>query len=98
MYKLKQPLEVATRKKVLLKFENIKGDGNKMIKIPRLRISGFLQFHIQGAGTQVLLNPWEILVKELFFNNISFLLPANAIKTKFLANDFQEFCLLFRNS
>ena len=46
---------------------------------------------------QVLLNHWEILVKELFFNKISTLHPPNAIKTKFLANSFQGFCLLFRN-
>ena len=47
---------------------------------------------------QVLLNPWEILVKELFFNKILPLQPANAIKTKFLVNSFQLFGLVFRNS
>ena len=40
---------------------------------------------------EVLLNSWEILVKELFFNKISALQPANAIKTKFFAISFQGF-------
>ena len=69
-----------------------------MIKISRLRLLGFLLFHIQGAGMQVLLNPWEILVTELFFNKISALQPANEIKAKFLGNSFQVFFLLFKNS
>ena len=69
-----------------------------MIKISRLQLLGFLLFHIQGAGVQVLLSPWEILVTELFFNKISALQPANEIKTKFLGNSFQVFCLLFKNS
>ena len=69
-----------------------------MIKISRLRLLGFLLFHIQGAGMQVLLNPWEILVTELFFNKISALQPANKIKAKFLGNSFQVFFLLFKNS
>ena len=43
---------------------------------------------------EVLLNSWEILVKELFFNKISALQPANAIKTKFFASSFQGFCLV----
>ena len=47
---------------------------------------------------QVLLNPLEMLVKELFFNKTSTLKPANAIKRKLLAKGFQGFCLLFRNS
>ena len=68
------------------------------ISIQRVRLLGFLLFHIQRAGMQVLLNPWEILVKELFFNKISTLQPANAIKTKFLTNSFQGLCLLFRNN
>ena len=68
-----------------------------MIKISRLRL-GFLMFPIQLAGMQVFLNPWDIFVQELFFSKISALQPANAIKTKFLANSFQGFCLLFRNS
>ena len=66
-----------------------------MMKISRLRLLGILVFHMQGTGMHFLLNPWEILVKELFFNKILALQPANAIKTKFLANSFQEFCLLF---
>ena len=61
------------------------------ISIQRVRLLGFLPFHIQGAGMQVLLNPWEIIVKELLLNKISALQPANAIKAKFLANIFQEF-------
>ena len=65
-----------------------------MIKISRLRLLGFLLFHIQGAGMQVLLIPWEILVKELFFSKTSVLQPANPIKTKPLANKSQGFCLL----
>ena len=40
---------------------------------------------------RVLVNPWEILVKELFFSKTSPIQPANAIKTKFLANEFQGF-------
>ena len=40
---------------------------------------------------QVLLDPWEILLKELFFNKISSLQTANAIKMKFLQNSFQGF-------
>ena len=47
---------------------------------------------------QALLNPWEIPVKELFFNKIPALRPGNAIKTKFLVNTFQGFCLIFRKS
>ena len=38
---------------------------------------------------KVLLNPWEILVKKLFFNKISTLQTANEIKTKFLPNSSQ---------
>ena len=69
-----------------------------MIKISRLRLLGFLLFHIQGAGMQLLLNLWEIRVKELFFSKVSALQPVNAIKAKFLANSFQGFCLLFSDS
>ena len=69
-----------------------------MIKMSRLRLLGFLLFHIQGAANmQILLNTWGILVKELFFNKILVLQPANAIKIKFLPNNFQGFCLIFRN-
>ena len=43
---------------------------------------------------EVLLNSWEILVKELgFFNKISALQPANAIKRKFFTNRFPPFCV-----
>ena len=63
-----------------------------MINMQRFRLLCILLFHIQGAGMQVLLNPLEILVKEFFFfNKTSALQPANAIKTKFLANSFQRF-------
>ena len=66
-----------------------------MIKISRLRLLGFLLFHIHGAGMEVLLNPMELLVKELFFNKILALKPANAIKTKFLQKVFNDFvCFL----
>ena len=58
----------------------------------------FLLYHIQEGGMQVLLNPWGILVKKLFFNKISSLQTTNAIKTKFLANSLQGFCLLFKNN
>ena len=64
MYKFKQPPGGVPRKKVLLKFENIK----------------------------------EIFVKELFFNTISALQPANTIKKKFLRNTFHGFCLHLRNN
>ena len=59
---------------------------------------GFLLFHIQVAGMHVLQTSWEILVKQLLFNKIVVLQPANAIKTKFLAISFLEFCLRFRDS
>ena len=51
-----------------------------------LGLLGFLLFHVQGGGMQVLLNPWETRV-----NKISSLQPANAKKkqkTKLLANGF----------
>ena len=53
-----------------------------MIKISKsfCKLDYFLLFHIQGCGMQVLLNPLEILVKELFFTKTSALLTANAIK------------------
>ena len=53
--------------------------------------------HARGC-MDVLLNRWEILFKELFFNKISALQPANAIKTKFLQNSFQGFCVIFGNN
>ena len=52
-----------------------------MIKIFRLRLLGFLLFNIQAPDMKILLNPWEIIVKELFLNKISALQPANVIKT-----------------
>ena len=52
------------------------------ISIQRVRLLDFLLFHIQWVGMQVLLNPWEMLVKEMFFNKISALQLADAIKTK----------------
>ena len=55
----------------------------------------FLLFYIQASDMQVLLNSWELFVKELPLNKISALQPANAIKTKFPANSLQGF---FRNS
>ena len=67
-------------------------------KYPKASIIRFLLFYIQDGGKQVLLNPWEILIKELFFNKVWALQPANTIKTKFTSNSFQSFCLLFRNS
>ena len=72
---------------------NIDDDKN----IQKHQLLSFLPFHIQGAGMQILLNPWEILVKEFFFDKILALQPANAIKTKLLANSFQRFSLHFRN-
>ena len=68
-----------------------------MIKMSILPLLGFLLFHIQGAADmQILLNTWEILVKEFFFfNKILVLQPANAIKIKFLPNNFQAFLSAF---
>ena len=43
-----------------------------------------------------LLNPCEILVKEMFFNKNSALQPGNAIKMKFPTNSFQGPSLYFR--
>ena len=64
-----------------------------IIKISRLRLLGVLLFHIQGAGMQGLLNHWEILMS--FFNKVSALQPANAIKTKFPQTVFKNFaCFL----
>ena len=55
MHKLKQPLGGVPGKKVLLKYENMNGDG--LYIDDQVRISGFLLFRIQGSGIQVLLNP-----------------------------------------
>ena len=54
----------------------------------------FLLFHIQEGGMQVLLSTWEILAKDLFFDKISDLQPANAIKrssSKVVLKDFAKF-------
>ena len=69
-----------------------------MTKISRLRLFGFLIFHIQGAGMQVLLYHWEILVKELLFDKISVVQHVNAIEMKFLAKIFKGFWIFFRSS
>ena len=100
MCRLKQLLEVVPRKKVLLKFENIKGDEYYMDHVKNIQTSIIKLFTIPHTWNwySVLLNPWKILVKELFFKKISALQPVNAIKTNFLAKRFQGFCLLFRNS
>ena len=68
-----------------------------MIKISKLLINTliirfFIMPHTSGC-MQVLLNPWGILGKELFFHEISVLQPPNAIKMKFLANSFSHFML-----
>ena len=85
---------------MLLKFENVKenewytdDDKNiqKLLQISLLLLFFFLLFHIQGGGLQVLLNTWEILAKDLFFDKISGLQPANAIKrssSKVVLKDF----------
>ena len=57
----KQPLGGVLRKEMLLKFENMKGDDDKNNQ--KLRLLGFSLFHIQRVDVQVLLNPWDILVK-----------------------------------
>ena len=36
----------------------------------KLELLVVLLFHIQGAGMQVLLNFWEILVKELYIHSM----------------------------
>ena len=54
------------------KFENIKMDGRyidddkNIQKLPRMKLLGFLLFHIQGGVVQVLHTPREMLMKELF--------------------------------
>ena len=45
-------------------------DNKNIQKFQQFRLLGSLIFHIQGNGMLVLPNPWEILVKELFFNTI----------------------------
>ena len=64
-------------------------------KYPKASIIEFWLFYIQDGGKQVLLNPWEILMKELFFNKVWALQPANTIKTKFTSNSFQQFLSAF---
>ena len=98
-YNMKQPLGIVTpkiwkhkRRWVIYLWwkEYSKTSANEII--------GFLLFHMQEDGMQVLLNLWEILVKELLFNNISSLQSTTSIKTKLLTNTFPGFCLVFRNS
>ena len=61
-----------SRRKVLLKFENIErdewyiDDDNNIQKLLRIKLIDSLLFHVKVDGTQVLQNPWEILLKELF--------------------------------
>ena len=100
MHELKQPLGGAHRKKVLLKGDEwyIDDDDKNILKLLEIRLLGFLLFGIQGVGIQVSISSWEILVKELFLNEISDLQSANQIKMQFLTSSFQAFYLLFRNS
>ena len=100
MHELKQPLGGAHRKKVLLKGDEwyIDDDDKNILKLLEIRLLGFLLFGVQGVGIQVSISSWEILVKELFLNEISDLQSANQIKMQFLTSSFQAFCLLFRNS
>ena len=74
MCKLKKPLGGVLRKKVLLKFE-------------KLRLLGFYHSTYRGWYANFV-KPLKILVKELIFNKLSALQPANAIKIKFLVNSF----------
>ena len=100
MHELKQPLGGAHRKKVLLKGDEwyIDDDDKNILKLLEIRLLGFLLFGVQGVGIQVSISSWEILVKELFLNEISDLQSANQIKMQFLTSSFQAFYLLFRNS
>ena len=99
MHELKQPLGGVHRKKVLLKgAEWYIDDDKNILKLLEIRLLGFLLFGVQGDGIQVSLSSWEILVKELFLNEISDLQSANQIKMQFLTSSFQAFYLLFRNS
>ena len=70
MYKFKQLLGGVPGKKMLLNFKNIKWDEQYVDgheNIHKLLLLDFLLFHIQWASVQVLLNAWEILLKDLFF-------------------------------
>ena len=91
----KQPLEVGPREKLHIKFENIKGDEYYINHDKKVHTSVIRCFtiHTQRAGM-----PLGNTCERVFFSKISVLQPANAIKTKFRANGFQRFCLLFRNS
>ena len=91
--------EVFIEKKVFLKGDEWYIDDDKnILKLLEIRLLGFLLFGVQGEGIQVSLSSWEILVKELFLNEISDLQSANQIKMQFLTSRFQAFYLLFRNS
>ena len=91
MYKLKQPLGKKSRKKVHLRFENIKGDewyiddDKNIQKLLQIRLLDFLLSLITGYGIQVLQN-----------NKIY--RPACKCNKKSLTNSFQAFCLLSRKS
>ena len=99
MHELKQPLGGVHRKKVLLKGDEWYIDDDKnILKLLEIRLLCFLLFDVQGDGIQVSLSSWEILLKELFLNEISDLQSANQIKMQFLTSSFQAFYLLFRNS
>ena len=65
-------------------------------KYLNLRLLGFLIFQIKGAGIQILLESWKILVKVLLFNKTSALQSANAIKSKFLVKVFKDFACFLR--
>ena len=96
MHELKQPLGGVHRKKVLLKGDEWYIDDDKnILKLLEIRLLGFLLFGVQGDGIQVSLSSWEILVKELFLNEISDLQSANQIKMQFLTSSFQAFYLIF---
>ena len=62
-----------------------------MIKIFKLRLLVFLLFYIQGDGMYVLLNPWEIFAKELFFNRIPVHSPQMQQKRSSLQIVFKTF-------
>ena len=58
-----------------------------------IRLLGFLLFYLKGVGVQVFLNPCKILVKELFFNEISALFTAckcnkNEVPRKYFSKIF----------
>ena len=58
--------------------------------LQKLGLLGFLLFHVQGGGRQVLLNPWKTRV-----NKISALQPAHATKSKVSRKLFWRILLAF---